>query len=164
LNHPEEGFRNVIIIRSAVPARKQGFLPGSENEKNEVFELPYQVIVEKFFDNDMAYKWLKNQDYLKFVSTSYLRGMTFEDAIIIVDECQNMNVGEINTVMTRIGKNCRVIVVGDSYQNDLEYLNEDTCFYMLPSRFERMISFDSIQMNTKDICRNDVVAEWILSG
>jgi phosphate starvation-inducible PhoH-like protein len=104
---------------------------------------------------------LKNTGTIEFVSTSYLRGLTWEDAIIIVDEVQNMNDEEIHTVITRVGDNCQLIVCGDSDQNDLMYLREESCIETLPLIIAKMSSFETIQMTTIDNQRNALVGEWI---
>ena len=160
-------FQKLIIVRSTVPSRSQGFLPGNEREKNEIFELPYEAIVNKLFDDQPRsstsnkYKDLKNNGTIEFVSTSYLRGLTWEDAVIVVDEVQNMNDEEVHTVITRVGDNCQLIVCGDSDQNDLMYLREESCIETLPLIIEKMPSFETIQMTTADNQRNALVGEWI---
>lgn len=163
-------FQKLIIVRSTVPSRSQGFLPGNEKEKNEIFELPYDAMIGKLFDdknaqghggNQTKYKDLKNNGTIDFLSTSYLRGLTWEDAVILVDEVQNMNDEEIHTVITRVGENCQLIICGDSDQNDLLYLREESCIETLPLIIEKMPSFETIQMTTADNQRNALVGEWI---
>lgn len=160
LNHKD--FDKVVIVRSCVPARSQGFLPGNENEKNEIFEVPYDAIVPKLFDK-VTYKQLKNQGTIEFMSTSYLRGQTIERAVIIADEIQNFNQGEIDTTITRTGKNCQLILIGDTAQNDLQYLREESCVHRLPRIISKMKSFETIEMGIDDIQRNTLVKEWILA-
>ena len=161
-------YDRLIIVRSSVPSRSQGFLPGKESEKNEIFELPYDAMVSKLFENEpnrggssTKYKDLKNTGVIEFVSTSYLRGLTWEDAVILVDEVQNMNDEEIHTVITRVGDNCQVIICGDSDQNDLMYLREESCIETLPLIIAKMPSFEIVQMMTADNQRNALVGEWI---
>lgn len=154
-------FSEVIVVRSAVPARRQGFLPGNEEEKNEIFEIPYESIVNELHGAGGVYKALKNEKKVRFLSTSYLRGITLENAIVIVDEVQNFNGGEIDTVMTRLGEGCQVIICGDTAQNDLIYLHEDSCIENLKKIVNRMDSFSLIEMTPEDIQRDDVVREWI---
>ena len=156
-------FREMVIIRSTVPTRKQGFLPGNDEEKNEIFEIPYEIICSKLLGNENAYKNLKSRELIRFLSTSYLRGTTFEDALIFVDEVQNFNDGEINTVMTRLGQRCQIIICGDTHQNDLVYMHEDSCIDRLDKTIAQMPSFKTVEMEIKDIQRNDVVREWIVA-
>jgi phosphate starvation-inducible PhoH-like protein len=159
----EKEFRQVVIVRSSVPARNQGFLPGNEDEKNAIFEAPYEHMVNtKLFTSPTKnYRQLKNEGIIKFISTSYLRGITVEDSVIIADEVQNMNDMEINTIITRTGDNCQLFLCGDTDQNDLMYLKEDSCIATLPHIIRRMRSFDVIEMTTDDNQRNAIVAEWI---
>jgi len=156
-------YDNVTIVRSAVPSRKQGFLPGNDTEKNEVFELPYYPLVGGLFNRPDAYKQLKSREVIKFLSTSYLRGLTLNNSVIIVDEVQNMNFGEVDTIVTRTGDNCKLILIGDTRQNDLKYQNEDSCIDRLQQTINRMKSFDQIEMGIQDICRNKVVKEWLIA-
>jgi phosphate starvation-inducible protein PhoH and related proteins len=165
LNHCD--YQKLIIVRSTVPSRSQGFLPGNEREKNEIFELPYDALCSKLFDDlprsstSNKYKDLKNNGTIEFVSTSYLRGLTWEDSVILVDEVQNMNDEEIHTVITRVGENCQLMICGDSDQNDLMYLREESCIETLPLIIDKMPSFETIQMTTADNQRNSLVGEWI---
>ena len=156
-------FNKLIIVRSAVPSRSQGFLPGNEEEKNEIFELPYQAIVNELFGNPGAYKYFKNMGVIQFVSTSYLRGLTINDAVVIVDEVQNLNPGEAATIITRMGSNIKLILCGDTDQNDLEYLRQDSCMVDLIRIIELMQSFYIIKMEIADIVRNDIVKEFIIA-
>ena len=160
----KEEYHKLVIVRSAVPSRKQGFLPGNENEKNEIFELPYISIVDDLFRKRGSYKTLKMNDKINFLSTSYLRGITIDDSVILIDEVQNLNFMELHTIITRIGQNCRVILCGDEFQNDLAYLHEDSCINKLLNVIDRMPSFMKVEMSVNDICRNPLVKEWILAN
>src|SRR5210317_2215088 len=112
-------YKCVNIIRSVVPSREIGFLPGTAGEKLAAYEEPYVTICKKLFGRSDAYTLLKLKNVIEFTSTSFLRGDTFDDMIIIVDEYQNMNDSEINTIITRVGENSRVIFCGDHRQTDL---------------------------------------------
>ena len=147
-----------------MPSRRQGFLPGSEEEKNEIFEIPYIALVNELYNRSDAYKLLKNREQIKFLSTSYLRGITLDNAVIIIDEVQNCNFMELHTIITRVGNNCRVIICGDTSQNDLKYLHEYSCIDQLFDIINKMPSFFKIEMEVKDICRNKIVKEWILAS
>lgn len=155
--------KRVIIVRSAVPSRTQGFLPGTEQEKAAVYEIAYSAIVDDLFDKAGSYNRLKDQKTIEFTTTSFLRGLTIDDAIIIIDEVQNMVDGEINTVMTRVGQNSRVIVCGDFRQNDLANKREESCIRSLMDTIRRMASFSVIEMTHDDIVRSGLVKEWILA-
>jgi phosphate starvation-inducible PhoH-like protein len=165
LNSIEKGlYDRLVIVRSAVPSRKQGFLPGSESEKNEVYEIPYISILNELFDKPNMYKDLKFKGKIEFLSTSFLRGRTIDNAVILVDEIQNMTFMELHTIMTRIGNNCRVILSGDQYQNDLLDTYEESCINRLLQVIEKMPSFFKVQMTIEDICRNPLVREWIIAN
>lgn len=156
--------KRVIIVRSAVPSRTQGFLPGTEAEKAAIYEMPYAAIVDDLFGKKAgSYNRLKDQKTIEFTTTSYLRGLTIDDAIIIIDEVQNMVDGEINTVMTRVGQNSRVIICGDFRQNDLMNKREESCIRTLMDTVRRMGSFSVIEMGHDDIVRSGLVREWILA-
>lgn len=155
--------KRIIVVRSAVPSRTQGFLPGTEQEKAAIYEIPYAAIVDDLFQKHGTYNRLKDQKTIEFTTTSYLRGLTIDDAIIIIDEVQNMVDGEINTVMTRVGQNTRVIICGDFRQNDLVNKREESCIRSLIDTVRRMSSFSVIEMGHDDIVRSGLVKEWILA-
>lgn len=155
--------KRVIIVRSAVPSRTQGFLPGTEQEKAAVYEIAYSAIVDDLFGKAGSYNRLKDLKTIEFTTTSFLRGLTIDDAIIIIDEVQNMVDGEINTVMTRVGQNTRVIICGDFRQNDLANKREESCIRELMNTVRRMASFSTIEMTHDDIVRSGLVKEWILA-
>ena len=112
-------FQKLIIIRSAVPTRDIGFLPGTEKEKSSVYEEPYKDISNDLFSRGDAYEILKQKNIVEFMTTSFIRGITLRDAVILIDECQNMSFHELDSIITRMGENCRVIFCGDFRQADL---------------------------------------------
>lgn len=155
-------YKKVVIIRSVVPSRDMGFLPGTEKQKAEVYEQPYQEICDDLFGRGDGYKILKLKGLVEFTTTSFLRGMTFNDSIIIVDECENMTFSEIDTVMTRIGNNSRIIFSGDYRQTDLHKPHDKTGIKELMAITRRMPSFDHIEFSIEDIVRSGVVREYII--
>lgn len=160
-------FDKILIIRSCVPARAQGFLPGGPEEKDQVFEVPYEGLFATLFPGKTSpspYKTLKGLGIVEFASTSYLRGQTIDNTIVIADEFQDFNDGEINTVVTRIGESSKLIICGDYRQDDLKYLRETSCFENTLHKVKKMPSFSIINMNNiNDICRNGLIKEWILA-
>ena len=110
-------FNQVLIVRSAVQTRDVGFLKGSLEEKTSVYELPYEQIADHLFGKKGAYGRLKEQGYVEFITTTAIRGISIDNSIVVVDECQNMTWGELSTVITRIGHNSKVIFIGDTKQN-----------------------------------------------
>ena len=158
-----ETYKKVVIIRSVVPSRDMGFLPGTEKQKAEVYEQPYQEICDDLFGRGDGWKILKFKGLVEFTTTSFLRGMTFNDSIIIVDECNNMTFQEIDTIMTRIGNNSKIIFCGDYRQSDLNKPHEKTGIRELMSITRRMPSFDHVEFGIEDIVRSGVVKEYIIN-
>ena len=83
-------FNKIIVVRSAVQSREIGHLPGDVEEKMEIYQQPYRQICETLFGRKDAWARLDEQGHVQFISTSFIRGMSFDDAIIIVDEMQNL--------------------------------------------------------------------------
>ena len=162
-----ENFQQIIVIRSAVQSRDQGFMPGSLSDKMGYYETPYQDIVNDLFGRGDAYQILKSKGMLKFMSTSFVRGLTFDKSIIIVDECQNMRYDELRTVMTRVGESSRIIFCGDTKQDDLACSKNrlDTSglagFMRILRRMNK--SFDIIEFTVDDIVRSSIVKEFIIA-
>ena len=157
-----EAPKPIVIIRSVVPTRDVGFLPGSLKEKTAVYETPYESICKEVLPNKQnAYEFLKSRGYIEFSTTSFLRGLTFRNNTIIVDECQNMSEIEIHTLMTRVGEGCRIIFCGDFGQKD--YMKESSGMPKLLKIAERMDSMTCIQFNRDDIVRSGFVREYIIA-
>ena len=156
-------FRKIIIVRSAVPSRELGHLPGDLDEKTEIYRQPYRQICHTLFDRSDAYQRLEEQHYIEFISTSYIRGMSFDDAIIIVDEMQNMNFEEIDTVMTRVGYRSKIIWCGDYRQTDLRRSNDKSGILKFFDIAHHMTSFTRIEFTADDIVRSSLVKDYILA-
>lgn len=154
-----ESPKPIVIIRSVVPVREMGHLPGSIKEKTECYEEPYSSLLSELVDQ--PYTWMKNNNYIEFTSTSFLRGMTYRDCIIIVDECQNMSDQEIHTIMTRVGEGSKIILCGDFRQKD--YMREISGINNLIKITKGMKSFSVIEFEKEDIVRSGFVKEYILS-
>ena len=161
---PESSYNKIIIIRSTVQSRDMGFLPGNEDEKMAVFERPYADILADLTGKSGAYEKLKDMGKIEFQSTSFLRGATFNDCIIIVDEAQNTNFSEISTVMTRVGKNSKIIVCGDGLQNDLTKTKHDVSgFREFIEVSRKMQDFRNFRFTSSDIVRSGFVKNWIIT-
>ena len=156
-------YEKVVIVRSVVPTRDMGFLPGNQKEKARVYEAPYYSICSELFNRGDAYDIIKNKGYVEFISTSYVRGTTLSDCIVIVDECQNLNFHELDSIITRAGENCRIIFCGDFRQSDLIRESEKKGINSFINVVNNMRSFDLIEFNESDIVRSDLVKEYILS-
>lgn len=161
-----ENYKQLIVIRSAVQSREQGFMPGSLAEKMGYYETPYQDIVNDLFGRGDAYQIMKGKGMLKFMSTSFVRGLTFDNAIIIVDECQNMRYDELRTVMTRVGESSKIIFCGDTRQDDLACSKNRLDVSGLGD-FLRIIrsmqeNFRVVEFTIGDIVRSGIVKEFII--
>jgi phosphate starvation-inducible PhoH-like protein len=157
-------FNKIIVVRSAVQGREIGHLPGDVNEKMEIYQQPYIQICETLFDRKDAWSRLEEQHHIEFISTSFIRGMSFDDAIIIVDECQNLSWEEIDTVMTRVGYRSKIIFCGDYRQSDLTKKRNDMSG--LQKFFDiahYMDSFTRIEFTVDDIVRSSLVKDYIIA-
>lgn len=157
-------FNKIIIVRSAVPSREVGHLPGDIDEKTEIYRQPYQQICDTLFGRTDAYQRLEEQGHIDFISTSFIRGMSFDDAIILVDEMQNMTFEEIDTVMTRVGYRSKIIWCGDYRQTDLNKKKSDVSgilkFFDIAYH---MSAFTKIEFTPDDIVRSSLVKDYILA-
>jgi predicted ribonuclease YlaK len=157
-------FNKIIIVRSAVPSREVGHLPGDLDEKTLIYKQPYQQICETLFGRKDAYQRLEEQHQIEFISTSFIRGQSFDDAIIIVDECQNMNWSEISTVMTRVGYRSKIIWCGDYRQTDLNKSRNDISgIKQFLAVAKNMEAFTHIEFTVDDIVRSSLVRDWIIA-
>lgn len=155
-------YERLIIIRSSVPTRDMGFLPGSEEEKMEVYEEPYMAICDELFDYSNTYRNLKRIGKITFFSTSFIRGNTFNNSIILLDEVNNCNFHEIDSVITRVGKHSKIIFSGDTTQTDLLKSNKDQCgIPEFMSIIKKMKSFGIVDFGLKDIVRGEIVKEYL---
>ena len=157
-------FKKIIIVRSAVQSREMGHLPGDVDEKMEIYQQPYVQICETLFDRKDAYQRLSEQGYIEFISTSFIRGMSFDDAIIIVDEMQNLTFEEIDTVMTRVGYRSKIVWCGDYRQTDLNKRKNDMSGILKFSDIAwNMGAFTKIEFTPDDIVRSSLVKDYILA-
>jgi phosphate starvation-inducible protein PhoH len=156
-------YKKLIIVRSVVPTRDMGFLPGNNKEKTKVYEAPYLAIFSELFGRGDAYDYLKNKGLVDFISTSFIRGITLNDCIIVVDEIANMTLHELDSVITRVGKNCKVIFCGDFRQSDFTKEHEKNGLTDFMRILQRMKSFDYIDFTEHDIVRSAMVKEYIIA-
>jgi phosphate starvation-inducible protein PhoH len=155
-------YKKLIIVRSVVPTRDMGFLPGNNKEKAKVYEAPYQAIFTELFERGDAYEYLKNKNMVDFISTSFIRGITINDAIIVVDEIANMTLHELDSVITRVGKNCKIVFCGDFRQSDFTKEHERNGLTDFMRIIERMKSFSFVDFTEQDIVRSSMVKEYII--
>ena len=154
-------YKKLIIIRSAVPSRDLGFVPGTLEEKSKVYQDPYKNIANELIGRGDAWHFLMNKEIVEFQTTSFLRGLTFTDSIIIFDEFQSATFHEIDTVLTRIGENCRFILCGDFNQNDLSIKREKSGFQDAMRILENMDDVAEIRFTIDDVVRSGFVKEYL---
>lgn len=156
---------DLIIIRSIVPTRDIGFLPGDEEEKKEAYTAPYRSIFNEIFGCYTAWENLKTKNQLHFESTSFIRGITYNNAVIVVDECQNMSYHELCSVITRVGKHCRIIFSGDYKQSDLKSAESQGINTFLDILKRPKISghFRKVTFTSADIVRSGLVKDFIIA-
>lgn len=156
-------YKKVVIVRSVVPTRDMGFLPGNKKEKMKEYEAPYSCICNELFGRGDAYELLKNKNIIEFIPTSFIRGITLSDSIIIVDEAQNLSGHECDSVITRIGHDSKIIFCGDFRQTDLRFRDEKQGFIDFMEIIQNMNHFDHIEMMEQDIVRGPLVKEYIIT-
>jgi phosphate starvation-inducible protein PhoH len=155
-------YKKIVIVRSVVPTRDMGFLPGSPKEKAKVYEAPYYAICTELFGRGDSYEYLKNINKIEFISTSFIRGITLNDCIVIVDEIANLTGHELDSVVTRIGKNCRIMFCGDFRQSDFSKDQEKNGLMDFMKVIQRMKSFTFIDFQKEDIVRSSLVKSYII--
>ena len=157
-------YKKVVVIRSAVPSRDIGHLPGDETEKTAVYMQPYIDMCGTLFPTkQQAFQRLIEQKYVSWMITSFVRGITLDNSIIIVDECQNMNDMEINSIITRVGHNSKIIFCGDFRQTDLYKKGDLSGLQKFMVIAENMPSFRTIEFSEHDIVRSDLVKEYLIA-
>lgn len=157
-------FKQVVVVRSAVQVRDQGFVPGTLEEKMEIYEVPYKEISETLFGRSDAWERMKEQGYTRFISTTAIRGISIDDAIIIVDESQSMTFHELSSVMSRVGHRSKIMFIGDLKQNDLIKSKYDVSGLNEFLQVARhMDEFTEITFTPNDIVRSSLVKSWILA-
>ena len=162
-------YDRVVLVRSLIPTREIGFLPGDEEDKAALYQVPYQNMVQFMFEQpsdqafNMLYDRLKSQGSIMFLTTSYLRGITLDNCIVIVDECQNMNFHELDTIMTRIGQESKIVYYGDFFQSDLVKSNDRDGFGKFLSIVNDMDEFKSVEFNIGDIVRSGLVRSYLIA-
>ena len=156
------------MVRSLIPTREIGFLPGDEEDKSALYQVPYSNMMQFMFEQpneqafSMLYDRIKQQGSFYFLSTSFLRGLTFDNSIIIVDECQNLNFHELDTIVTRVGQDSKIIFCGDFGQSDLSKLNERNGLMNFLQILHEMKEFNCIEFNIGDIVRSGFVRNYLI--
>ena len=161
-------YDRVVMVRSLIPTREIGFLPGDEEDKAALYQVPYSNMVQFMFKQpneqafSMLYDRLKTQGSFYFLSTSFLRGLTFDNSIIIVDECKNLNFHELDTIVTRVGQDSKIMFCGDFMQTDLSKVNERNGLHDFLRILEEMEEFNCLEFNIGDIVRSGFVRNYLI--
>ena len=162
-------YEKLYVVRSLVPTREIGFLPGDHEDKAHLYQIPYQNMVKYMFKMpddpafEMLYDNLKAQETISFWSTSFLRGTTLDNAIVIVDECQNLNFHELDSIMTRVGNDSKIIFAGDVAQTDLVKTNEKNGILDFMKILQIMDEFACLEFDVNDIVRSGLIRNYIIT-
>jgi predicted ribonuclease YlaK len=162
-------YDKVYIVRSLVATREIGFLPGTHEDKASLYQIPYKNMVKYMFEMpddasfEMLYENLKAQETVSFWSTSFLRGTTLDNSIVIIDECQNLNFHELDSIMTRCGQDTKIMFCGDARQSDLQKAQERTGILDFQKILENMKEFSMVEYGIEDIVRSGLVKSYLIS-
>lgn len=155
--------KKLVIVRSAVPTRDMGFLPGTLEEKEDAYKAPYYAIMSQLFEDGEAWRKLHSAKQIEFLTTSFIRGITLTDCIVLIDESQNLTYHELCSVITRLGNNCRIILCGDYYQSDFTKTGDRDGLEKFTKILENMKLFDHVEFTWEDIVRSGLVRDFIMT-
>jgi phosphate starvation-inducible protein PhoH and related proteins len=156
-------YDKLFIIRSMVPTRDMGYLPGSKEEKEQAYILPYKAIANEFFGDVASYNKMVTSKQIEFMSTSFIRGSTFDNCIMLVDEMQNLTFHELDSIITRVGKHSKIIFCGDYKQSDFKYQDEKDGIIGFLNIVEQLKNFTMVNFGWEDIVRSDFVRDYIMT-
>jgi predicted ribonuclease YlaK len=162
-------YEKIYIVRSLVATREIGFLPGDHEDKSSLYQIPYKNMVQSMFempdDNsyDMLYDNLKQQETISFWSTSFIRGTTLDNSIVIIDECQNLNFHELDSIITRVGQDTKIVFCGDASQTDLVKISERSGILDFQRILNKMPEFSLVEFGVEDIVRSGLVKSYIIN-
>jgi predicted ribonuclease YlaK len=162
-------YEKVYVVRSLVATREIGFLPGTHEDKASLYQIPYKNMVKYMFEMpddasfEMLYENLKNQETISFWSTSFLRGTTLDNSIVIIDECQNLNFHELDSIMTRCGQDTKIMFCGDANQSDLQKSQERTGIVDFQKILQNMKEVSMVEFGIEDIVRSGLVKSYLIS-
>lgn len=160
---PNTPYDRLVIVRSMVPTRDMGFLPGTKQEKEDAFLAPYKSIAHELFNDPGSWGKAVSTKKMEFTSTSYIRGLTLDNCIILVDEMQNLNFHELDSVTTRVGKDSRLIFSGDYRQSDFTRENDREGIVKFLTIVEQLKKFEIVNFGWEDIVRSDFVRDYIMT-
>lgn len=156
-------YDKLFIVRSMVPTRDMGYLPGTKEEKEQAYILPYKAIANEFFGDIASYNKLITGKQIEFMSTSFIRGSTFDNCIMLIDEMQNLTFHELDSIITRVGKNSKIIFCGDYRQSDFKFQDERDGIMKFLNIVEQLKNFTMVTFGWEDIVRSDFVRDYIMT-
>ena len=162
-------YEKIYIVRSLVATREIGFLPGDHEDKSSLYQIPYKNMVQAMFEMpddasyEMLYDNLKAQETISFWSTSFIRGTTLDNAIVIIDECQNLNFHELDSIITRVGQDSKIVFCGDAAQTDLQKISERTGIIDFQRILQNMDEFSLVEFGVEDIVRSGLVKSYLIN-
>jgi len=159
----EKDYERLVIVRSMVPTRDMGFLPGTKEEKEDAFTSPYKNICNELFGDKASYNKMITSGQITFDSTSFIRGTTYDNSVIVVDEMQNLNFHELDSVITRVGKHSKIIFAGDFKQSDFKFDDEKNGIIKFLQIVEQLKNFTIVNFGWEDIVRSDFVRDYIMT-
>ena len=159
----ETQYDKVVVVRSIVPTRDIGFLPGNEEEKKDAYTGPYRSVCTELFNDPQAWTKLNQAGQVEFLSTSFIRGITLSNAIIVVDEMQNLTFHELDSIITRVGRNCKFVMCGDYYQSDFTKDADRKGILKFLNIIEQLNNFKVVEFGWEDIVRSDFVRDYIMT-
>lgn len=159
----ETEWDRLVIVRSMVPTREMGYLPGDKEAKEQAFLTPYKNICCELFGDKNSYNKMISAKQIQFESTSFIRGTTFDNTVIVVDEMQNLNFHELDSVITRVGRHSKIIFCGDYKQSDFKYDDDKQGIIKFLQIVEQLKNFSIINFGWEDIVRSDFVRDYIMT-
>jgi|TARA_B110000908_G_scaffold18578_1_gene20886 predicted ribonuclease YlaK len=156
-------YEKLIVVRSAVPTRDMGFLPGTQEEKEDAYTGPYKAIINDLFDDKGGWDKLTQAGNIEFLTTSFIRGLTIKNAIVLIDEAQNCNYHELCSVITRLGPDTKIIISGDYHQSDFKTSKDQEGINQFTKILDAMNMFETIEFGWEDIVRSGLVREFLMT-
>jgi len=156
-NKKTTGIKRLIITRPAIEAgEKLGFLPGDLGDKLDPYMRPVYDALYDIASIDIAKEKIE-KGYIEVAPLAYMRGRTFNNAFILLDEAQNATLEQLKMVLTRVGENCKLVIDGDPFQSDLPHYHRKSGLCELPTILEGVPKVGIVSFSPSDIVRSQVV-------
>ena len=161
LHHWAKEKKRMIITRPAIEAgEKLGFLPGDMSDKLDPYMRP---IYDALFDLIGIQQTNEKMErgYIEVAPLAYMRGRTFNNCFIILDEAQNATIEQLKMVLTRVGEGCKIVIDGDPGQSDLPTYRRESGLYSLREVLKDTPDVGIIEFDRHDIVRSQVVIDIV---